>query len=353
VGRAWHWLRPLARVFAFASLVLLASCARKLPPSGGPPDLEPPLLVASSPDSGAARVPRDARIALTFSEGMEERLTPDAVSLAPRVEIKQRRWSGRTLTLVLADSLRANQTYTVFLGSGARDRHGNPLAGKASVVFSTADSLPPGTIDGTIDAKGFVVAGTYVWCYDAGRGHAPDSTARDFDAVGLADLQGHFRVIGLPVPARFRLWVFADLNGNRSFEPQTDILAPADTVIELTSDRPIASELKVHVVNPRAPGKVRGTVLDSLGIRGGPLELVAQSDADSLQRRAATVDEQGRFELELPAGVWWLRAFRDLDGNRAWLREREPASALRRVDISPAGEVIGVTLLLERPPSGP
>jgi hypothetical protein len=115
----------------------------------------------------------------------------------------------------------------------------------------------------------------------------------------------------------------------------------------------MASDLKVHVVNPRAPGKVRGAVLDSLGIRGGPLALIAQSDADSLQRRAATVDEQGRFELELPAGVWWLRAFRDLDGNRAWLREREPASALRRVDISPAGEVIGVTLVLERPPSGP
>ena len=65
------------------------------------------------------------------------------------------------------------------------------------------------------------------------------------------------------------------------------------------------------------------------------------------------MDEQGRFEFELPAGAWGLRAFRDLDGNRAWLREREPASALMRVVVNAAGEVTGLVLVLERPPSGP
>ena len=58
--------------------------------------------------------------------------------------------------------------------------------------------IPPGVLEGRIEARGFDVAGTYLWCYRDGR--APDSTARDFDALGLADAQGRFRIPGLPVP---------------------------------------------------------------------------------------------------------------------------------------------------------
>ena len=115
-------------------LLVLAGCARKGAPSGGPPDLVPPVVVSCAPDSGRARVPLDARISVTFSEGMEPRATGEAVSLAPQVGIRQRRWSGRELTLVLEDSMRANQTYTLFVGPSARDRHGNSMTSGFTVV---------------------------------------------------------------------------------------------------------------------------------------------------------------------------------------------------------------------------
>ncbi|MBI2072295.1 MAG: penicillin acylase family protein, partial [Gemmatimonadetes bacterium] len=41
-------------------------------------------------------------MALTFSEGMDPRSTAEAISIAPRVDIRQRRWSGRTVAIVLA-----------------------------------------------------------------------------------------------------------------------------------------------------------------------------------------------------------------------------------------------------------
>jgi hypothetical protein len=334
-------------------LVVLASCAKKGPPTGGPPDIEPPRLIGSSPDSGAAGVARDAQISLTFSEGMEPRGTGDAISIAPRVEIRQRRWSGRTVTIVPGESLQKNQTYTVFLGNGARDRHGNALAGRATIVFTTADTLPRGTLDGRVIARGFAPLGTYVWCYDAATDRVPDSTARDFDAIGIADLEGRFRIVGLPVPGRYRLWVFADFNGNRSFEPATDVLAPADTVFALTGDHPGASGFAVTVVDPRAPGHVKGAVLDSLGITGGALAVVAVAAADSLNRVLGTVDDRGAFELQLPAGTWLVRAWRDLDRNRNWQRETEPASPPRRIEVKPADEITNVTLVLERRPAGP
>ena len=349
--------RPTTKRIGQLALVgvalLLASCAKKGPPTGGPPDIEPPRLIASSPDSGAARVPRDALISLTFSEGMDPRATGDAISVAPRVEIKQRRWSGRTITVVPAESLQAHHTYTVFLGSGARDRHGNPLAGRATIVFSTADTLPRGVLDGRINARGFPAVGTYVWCYDAATDRVPDSTARDFDAIGIADLEGRFRIVGLPVPGRYRLWVFADLNGNRSFEPQTDILAPVDTAFTLSSERPEAKGFVATVVNARAPGSVKGTVLDSLGVAGGALAVTAVAADDSLNRVPGTVDDQAAFELQLPAGTWLVRAWRDLDRNRNWQRGAEPASRLLRIEVKAADEIKDVTLVLERRPAGP
>jgi Big-like domain-containing protein len=348
-----HGRRRTAPVLGLVVMLpVLVSCAKKGPPSGGPPDLEPPRMVSSVPDSGASRVARDAELSLTFSEGMDPRSTAEAISIAPRVDIRQRRWSGRTVTIALAETLRSNQTYTIFLGSGARDRHGNALEGGATVVFSTADTLPAGRLEGQIVARGFAAGGTYLWCYDAAAGAAPDSTARDFDAVGLADPDGYFDVVGLPVPGRYRLWVFADLNGNRSLEPDSDILAPVDTVFTLAAAAPVARGFTVTVVNPRSPGKVRGAVLDSLHIERGVLAVMAVAADDSLRQIVGPVDAESRYELSLPKGVWLVRAWRDLDRNHGWERRTEPASVPRRVEVQPAADILDVDLVLGPAPGG-
>jgi hypothetical protein len=347
--------RDAGRAAALASGVLALAgswgCARRAPPSGGPLDLEPPFVVSSTPDSGAAGVARDARLSVTFSENMEPRSAGESVALAPRVEIKQRRWSGRTMTVVLAESLRAAQVYTLFLGTGARDAHGNTMASGKTVVFTTGDSFPSGAIEGSIEARGFTAPGTYLWCYDAATGHVPDSTARDFDAVGVADKLGSFRVAGLAVPGRYRLWAFADLNSNRSYEPSTDILEGIDTVLVLSRDRPVARDLKLSLVNPRAPGRVRGTVVDSLADSLGVLRVLVYTASDSIHALEFSVDSDGGFDFKLIAGEYRVRAYRDLDRNHYWLPEKEPSSDPLPVVVPPGADVLDVRLRL-RPPRG-
>jgi hypothetical protein len=338
-------------VMEISSLLLATSCARRAPPSGGPPDIIPPRIMSSQPDSGQARVPLDARLSITFSKGMEPNASGDAVSLAPRIGFRQRRWSGRTLTVVLEERLRADQTYTLFVGPSARDRHGNNLLLGRAIVFSTADSFPPGVIEGRIVARGFAVEGTYLWCYRGAR--APDSTARDFDALGLAGDQGLFRILGLPVPGSYRLWAFGDLNRNRSFEPDKDVLAPADTTIELTPERPVARDLMLRAVNPRAPGHVRGIVSDPTGDTLGVLRVIAVAEDDSTRRVLLDADAKGTFDLELASGNWLVRAWRDLDRNRAWRTDVEPASELEHIRLAPAAEISDVRLTLKRWSQGP
>jgi hypothetical protein len=143
------------------------------------------------------------------------------------------------------------------------------------------------------------------------------------------------------------------LNGNRSFEPQTDVLAPVDTVITLDPAHPAATQLALTVVNPHAPGSVRGAVLDSLADTSGVLRVVASSDQDSTLRATVEADKDHEFDLELRAGVWRVRAFRDLDGNRMWDRDRERASDPISITIRPTEDVVDVKLRLRPTAGGP
>jgi hypothetical protein len=345
-------IRRAAGLGLVVGLALLAAgCAKKGPPSGGPPDLVPPTLATSTPDSGTAGVPRDVRLSLTFSEGMEPRSTGDAVALAPRVEIEQRRWKGNTLTLTLADTLQRDRTYTVFVGTGARDRHGNGLAQGGSITFSTADTFPPGRIEGEVEARGMRAAGIYLWGYVSPG--EPDSTARDFDALAFTDTEGRFRMAGLRVPAEYRLWAFADLNLNRSFEPTTDVLVAVDTMLTLTREAPEAAGLSVVVVNPRAEAKVSGAVVDTLGDSLGVIRVLAVSAADTTVRLLADVVGENLFDIGLAAGTWEIRAFRDLDRNRRFDAGREPASEALRLELEPAAIIADRTLVLRPPPEEP
>lgn len=352
LGSSRHMIRPIrARegwvlACAFAVAAVAAGCAKKGPPSGGPPDLDPPTILSVSPDSGAAGVARGTRLMLTFSEGMEPRTASDAVELAPKVDIRQRRWSGRTLTLVLADSLQSDQVYTLFVGLSARDRHGNGLKQGRTVVFTTAAIFPPGTIEGKVQAVGFAAPGTYLWCYPDTL--APDSTARDFEAVGLADDDGAFRISGLK-PGRYRVWAFADLNRNRSFEPGSDVLAPAETTLTISPEVPVASGLTLKVVNPKAPGRFQGAIQDSVAGDGGQLRLIVISERDTTRKLLYDVPDRGGFDFKFDPGTYTVRAFRDLDRNKAWKRDTEPASAEIRITITPGGVLENVVFHLDRP----
>jgi hypothetical protein len=298
-------------------------------------------------------VATEGQLAITFSESMEPRSTEEAVALAPRVDVRKRQWSGRTLTLTLAGPLREHQTYTLFVGGTARDRHGNPMAAGRTLVFSTGDSFPRGRIAGRIEPRGLNAEGIALWCYDQAQGRAPDSTARDFDALGLADKEGDFRVDGLAVPGRYRLWAFADLNHNRSFEPASDVLVPLDTTFALTPERPVVDSLDVRVVNPRASGTVKGAVLDSLADTSSVIRIVAISERDTSRRVVVAAELDGSFELQLEPGAWTLWAFRDLDGDQIWQRDVEPASNRIKIELEPAGEIIDIRIHVEGISRGP
>ena len=67
----------------------------------------------------------------------------------------------------------------------------------------------------------------------------------------------------------------------------------------------------------------------------------------------ADADPKGTYDLQLAAGNWFVRAWRDEDRNRAWRSDVEPASEIQNVQLPPAGEINDLRLTLKRWIQGP
>src|SRR5438270_9888527 len=79
---------------AAALTLLVAGCAQQAPPTGGPPDLTPPVIVRSIPDSGQVNVPRGSTLRVAFSKRMDRRSVEDYVFTSPPIRFARVNWSG-------------------------------------------------------------------------------------------------------------------------------------------------------------------------------------------------------------------------------------------------------------------
>jgi hypothetical protein len=104
-------------------------------------DTVAPQVVARSPTGNLTVGPTN--ITITFSEPMDTASVQSALQISPSINDRTFSWSAdfRTLTIQLAESLPLGTTYTVTVGTGAKDQAGNPLA-QAS-VFTFAMPAPP------------------------------------------------------------------------------------------------------------------------------------------------------------------------------------------------------------------
>ncbi|MEP7028478.1 MAG: Ig-like domain-containing domain [Candidatus Eisenbacteria bacterium] len=339
-------------------VALVSGCARKLPPTGGPRDILPPSLLSTGPDSGATAVPLDAALRLVFSEPMDRASVGQNVLLSPGVRSMKARWeNGRTIALTPDPPLVAGRTYTLLIPPGARDLRGDALERAFVVHFTTADSFPPGVIEGLVEGRGVAADGVYIWAYRDDLGRHPDSTAFDMDALGQARQGGRFTLPGLAVPGTYRLYAFVDRNRNRSFEPGADLLSRSDSLLALTPEAPAARGVRLVAVDPEAVAVVEGAVLDSLAPGSAPLRVEARFVPVDTSIAADRVPigildvVAGKFVGNLRAGRWRLVAFRDLNDDRT-RSAAEPVSPPVEIDLLPGGTAAKITLILEPAPPG-
>ena len=185
-------LRP-ARLLG---LLALLACASPGIPPGGPPDKQPPKLLAVVPESGTVNtLPRS--VIFRFDEVVNERPTganslDDMFLVSPRPRELDVEWNREEIWVRPSGGWRKNLVYTITMLPGMSDLRGNVLKEGRTVVFGTGDAIPDTRVSGVLFdwAKGTPAVRAVV--------EAVDRRDTTIQYVGLTDSLGRFTIRHLP-----------------------------------------------------------------------------------------------------------------------------------------------------------
>jgi hypothetical protein len=290
-------IRELGLVAAGVAIATL-SCARIEPPPGGPPDLMPPHLIATRPDS-FARIPGfKGDVEFQFDEVISEGGSPNVgtgtgdmeklIILSPTTRVPDVTWRRSRITVRPSEGWRPNRVYRVELLPGATDLRRNRSTTGTVLTFTTGAPLPATTIDGTVIdwTTNRPVAGALVEAV-----LLPDS----LPYRGLADSSGHFKLGPLP-DGQYLVRGVLDENRNVRFDGRE-----AFDTVRLAPGKTAAGELWAFV-HDTTPMRIREvTVIDSTsasielsqslapGLRIAPKQVTVRILPDSTPIRVTSV----------------------------------------------------------------
>jgi hypothetical protein len=290
-------IRELGLVASGVAITTL-SCARIEPPPGGPPDLMPPHLIATRPDS-FARIPGfKGDVEFQFDEVISEGGSPNVgtgtgdmeklIILSPTTRVPDVTWRRSRITVRPSEGWRPNRVYRVELLPGATDLRRNRSTTGTVLTFTTGAPLPATTIDGTVIdwTTNRPVAGALVEAV-----LLPDS----LPYRGLADSSGHFKLGPLP-DGQYLVRGVLDENRNVRFDGRE-----AFDTVRLAPGKTAAGELWAFV-HDTTPMRIREvTVIDSTsasielsqslapGLRIAPKQVTVRILPDSTPIRVTSV----------------------------------------------------------------
>lgn len=140
-------------------MILFAACARIAPPPGGPPDVKPPVVVATVPESMAALPGFQGDVSFIFDETVSEGTSPDfglgtgslekLVLLSPTSKQPVVRWHRGRISVRPKEGWQPGRVYRAELLPGVADLRRNVMKHGEVVTFTTGAPLPTVTLSGT------------------------------------------------------------------------------------------------------------------------------------------------------------------------------------------------------------
>ncbi len=137
-------------ILSFLVALLLSTCASKRAPGGGPIDKTAPKVISTFPNPDSIGVKELSVIKIEFSESISEASIANSVFISPPIEFNLEWQSDLDLEIQLKDSLKADQTYVIVIGSKVKDLRSNKLAESVQLAFSTGDQIDRGKISGRV-----------------------------------------------------------------------------------------------------------------------------------------------------------------------------------------------------------
>lgn len=218
------------------ALTLISSCANPEPPSGGPPDEDPPQVVSSIPENGTLRF-NDDQVVIELNEYINRNKLEESIFISPEVETEISTGFSH-VEIEFLEPLDSNVTYALTIGTEYTDLANNRPERAFTLIFSTGDRLDSGIIRGKVIDND--PAGAFIFLYPLADidpdtlnpGHTPPGYRTQ---IGT---EGDFEFQALP-HGPYRLIAVRDTYRDKVFDRGVDAFgAPARAVEALDSAQP-------------------------------------------------------------------------------------------------------------------
>ncbi|UCF03959.1 MAG: Ig-like domain-containing protein [bacterium] len=300
--------RPLVVLLALA----ITTCAVIEPPTGGPEDTEPPIIVEYSPRPDSTGVSRETSVRIAFSEDLDSESFKNRVRFYPPVEFDRVTVKGNRLEIRFRELL-PETTFCVLLAAGFKDHHGVRSSRNEQFYFATSDSIERGQLSGHILFKSKLDSISVVKAFEIRADTAINVFKQEESRIAFTERDGSFRLRALPADSsRYLLWAFRDETGDGKYTSGKDFsLLFGDTLL-LTTDKTTIDGLVINVIDPNEPGSVQGRVINESGI-----DELAMIRFDPLlpgePPLLAVADTTGHFKLiKVRPGGYLFSAFLDI-----------------------------------------
>ena len=216
------------------SLMFPWGCANTTtPPSGGPKDTIPPVLIKVAPMPGSTNISTQTKLRFTFNEYVKIK-DANAIYLSPPLEKKPKSViRGKGLDISFESELDSNTTYTLDLtGAIADNNEGNLFTG-FTLVFSTGDVIDSMCVTGLVqDCNTLMpVPGATVLLY---KDHSDSAVfLKRPVAAAKTDDWGFFAIRNIP-DTLYRVYAIKDENNNNMYDPETERIAFLDSLLRPT-----------------------------------------------------------------------------------------------------------------------
>ena len=225
-------------ILIIPKIVVLSGCANIIPPTGGPRDSLPPVLVRVNPPDSSNKFSAKT-ITFTFNEYIEQPqeifrnlIVSPTPAILPVVESKL-----RTLTVKIKDTLEPNTTYYYNFGDAIRDVNEQNVLHNFSYIFTTGEVLDTLQLAGNVilaETGGFDSTLTVMLHRSSIDSAVVKERPRYYTKL---DGQGKFRFLYLQ-PGTYYIYALKDDNNTRSYMSTSQLFAFADTPVVVKPGAP-------------------------------------------------------------------------------------------------------------------
>lgn|GEM_PF-2264155 len=223
----------MKRVVSFLVIPFLVACALQVAPSGGPKDIEPPLMLDEDPVSGTTSFEED-RIEIEFAEFVQLNRLKDQLVVSPPLKYSlDAQVRGKTLRIGIKDTLKDSTTYVLNFGDAIVDLHENNPIENYTYVLSTGTFIDSGSVGGVVwnAFEANPAEKITLMAYDVQREKLDSLPYLEKpDYLAKTDEMGRFKIEFMK-QGKYKIFALKDDNDNYIFDKKTEKIAFIDEIV--------------------------------------------------------------------------------------------------------------------------